>query len=1123
MLIITALVMLSCGIFMAFDAGAATETLYVKAGGTGNGLSEDDAFGDILDAVNAATALEEDCDVVIVGEVGFNFSQSYEEPEHTNKITIRGKNDDSKLKVVTDGKVWKLGGELEIKNIDIEITKNSQFVFTTQFYKMTFGEGIDVTNTSGVAESKGLLCVRTVGGDTTRNYDSTDKVYRGDSTIIIKSGRFEDVSAFAHNGAKGNLDGTCRLYVGQDAVINNLTVCRNAKYTATNAEIYIDGATIRRHAAVNDCSVSGLGSKLSGVTDTFKLVITKNTDVNGGWDHTSPASTLFVGISGCAASKDNAETHLDRASFILEIEDGVYDAVTTSSKVRPSTFDEVKKIADGTGVPADILGTYTPDDTTELPETSAPETDAPETDAPVVDAPKVLYVKADGVGDGMSEENAFGNILDAVNAAANETDDVFVVISGVVDFNFSASYKEPEHSNKITIMGKDADSKLRVATAGKVWTIGGEFEMKELNLEITKDSQLIFTTQFYHTAFGEGLNVTNTSGAAETKGLISVRAVDSNTTRFFDAESKTYSANSTIIIKSGRFEDVSAFAHNGSKGNLEGTCRVYVGADAVINNLTVCRNAKYTATNAEIYIDGATVRRHAAVNDCSASGLGSKLSGVSSTFKLVITKNSNINDGWDHASPASTLFNGISGCIASKDSAEKYLDRAYFVLMVEESVYDITTESSKIRLSTFDEVKKIADGSGVSADIFDVNAPYVPIEPPVSEGPETGDDEVDTPVTENSYTKYGTPLFVKAGGMGDGTSEDNAFGNILDAVNAAAAEKDDVCVVIVGVVEFNFSEAYNEPTHKNKITIMGKDADSKLRVITAGKVWTIGGEFEMRELNIEITKNSSFVFTTQFYYTTFGEGLNVTNTSGTKEGKTITVRTVDTNTTRKYDSKKKVYTGASTIILKSGKYEDVSAFAHNGAKGNLNGTCRLYIGPDAIVNNLTVCRNVNKTATNAEIIIDGGIVRRVSAVTDRNITTLGTTKKSGVTGTYKLIITKNTDINLGWDHASPVATYFQGFSGCSPSVENAESHLGRANFILEIEESVYDAVIASDNIRLSTFDSVKKIADGTGVPDTLFDSAQNPDTSDNTMMVVYVMAMSVVISAAVISLKKRKA
>ena len=742
---------------------------------------------------------------------------------------------------------------------------------------------------------------------------------------------------------------------------------------------------------------------------------------------------------------------------------------------------------------------------------------------------EIIYVKAGGAGDGSSESSAFGSITDAMNAAATRTKDTDVVIVGEVTYDFSANYTEPDHTNKVTIRGKDASAKLKCVTNAKVWRMGGELEIRDLAVEITKNSQFTITTRFYPLTFGEGVVVTNTSGTAETKGLFSVRAVDSETTRFYNSSTKKYTADSTIVLKSGRFEDISAFAHNGSKGSLNGTCRLYVGPDVEVNNLTVCRNAKYTATNAEIYIDGATIRRHAAVCDGSVSGLGTSLSGVTGDFKFVITKNTNISNGWNHASPASTLFQGLSGCSASKDDAETHLGRANFVLEIEEGVYDATVANAKVRTATFDEVKKIADGTGVPADILGGGSSDDTTEPPATDAPDTDAPDTDAPDTDapggdtpDTPEFDGEIIYVKAGGTGDGSSEDNAFGSITDAVDASADKDKEVRVVIVGTVDFDFSASYSEPTRKHKLTIMGKDSSAKLRVKTSGKVWTIGGEFEMRELNIEITKNSSFVFTTQFYYTTFGEGLNVTNTSGAKEPKSISVRTVDSNTTRKYNSKKKCYIGRSTIILKSGMFEDVCAFAHNGAKGNLSGTCKVYIGPDAVVNNLTVSRNVNKTATNAEIIIDGGVIRRFMAVTDRNISTLGT-KKSGVTGTFKVVITKNTDINAGWNHTNIVETYFHGLSGCSPSKDNAESHLGRANYILEIEESVYDAVTESAKVRLSTFDSVVKIEDGTGVPETLFDAALNPDTSDDiTAMIATAAIMLVSLTAGVLLICKKK-
>jgi hypothetical protein len=373
------------------SADESAKILYVKSGSTGDGSSEAKAFGDVLEAVTAAAALTEDAEVVVVGTVGLDLSATFDEPEHSNKITLRGKDADAKLSVITAGKVWNIGGKFEVRDIHIEVaTPGKAFVFTTQFHDVTFGYGIKVTNTAGNPDNNALLSVRCVGTNNTRNFNEDKGVFEGDSTIIIKSGRYEDIVAFAHNGAKGNLEGTARLYIGQNVIVNNLTVCRNAKYTVTNAEIYIDGAIIRRHAGMHDKSVSGIGDALSGATGNLKVVVTKNTDVNSGWDHGSPASTLFQGLSGCTTSLADAEAHLGRVNAILEIEASVFSTVTSSDKVRVSTFDEVKSVADGTAIPADIkaiveIGTpdenYGDDPVTPPVDTTAPaETDkAPET------------------------------------------------------------------------------------------------------------------------------------------------------------------------------------------------------------------------------------------------------------------------------------------------------------------------------------------------------------------------------------------------------------------------------------------------------------------------------------------------------------------------------------------------------------------------------------------------------------------------------------------------------------------------------------------------------------------------------------------------------------------------
>ena len=351
--------MLPFGVMMAGNVSAADEVIYVKDGGTGDGSSEANAFGSLTDAVTAAAALTNDAEVVIVGEFYFDISTAaYSTPKHTNKITIRGKDNTAKLSVKT-GKVWSLGGELEICNLNIDLVKNTSFTFTTLFYPITFGEGLNVTNSVDTTAEKKYLSVRSVGKTDTTNaklWNATEGKFIGDSTITIKSGRFEDVVLFGQNGndVTRTLDGTINLVVQGDPIINNLVVSRSANFVCTNANITLDGGTIGRFVGATDRKYTAGIVKYgpSGVTGTFTLYITKNFDLAGqsaliGTDE-SNTTEFVLALCGATANKDYAGA-LDDANlgtYVLKADAEVFNAVKAETvKINQATFDKVIKVS----------------------------------------------------------------------------------------------------------------------------------------------------------------------------------------------------------------------------------------------------------------------------------------------------------------------------------------------------------------------------------------------------------------------------------------------------------------------------------------------------------------------------------------------------------------------------------------------------------------------------------------------------------------------------------------------------------------------------------------------------------------------------------------------------------
>ena len=97
-LILVALMVVPFGMLATTSVSAANTVMYVKAGGTGDGSTAAKAFGSIPDAVNAAAKKTEDVTIKLVGEVTLDLSESnYEEPVHSNKITVTGNDANAKM------------------------------------------------------------------------------------------------------------------------------------------------------------------------------------------------------------------------------------------------------------------------------------------------------------------------------------------------------------------------------------------------------------------------------------------------------------------------------------------------------------------------------------------------------------------------------------------------------------------------------------------------------------------------------------------------------------------------------------------------------------------------------------------------------------------------------------------------------------------------------------------------------------------------------------------------------------------------------------------------------------------------------------------------------------------
>ncbi len=364
--LIIAIVMVAA--MAVFPVSAASADLYVKAGGTGDGSSESNAFGSLTDAYNAAAAMTEDVTIHVVGTLDIQMAESvgsadtFIAPEHANTITITG----GKLNdIQPKGWFWVLGGKTVIDNTEIA-TANGIF-FITDFYDFTVGTGVTTT---------GKISVGATAANSSRHLDIFTKTYTGNARITLLSGTYGDVSIMRQNSKGVVINGSSIITIGGTAVVDNLVTARNMLATIENSTIILDGGKVNRFVGNCDRAAANLTAPtyVSGATGTFKVIVTKNFKIADSFNQEN--GSTFFGISGVTAAtiaEADQETLIGKAEYILQIAPEVYDEVTAAAdKVQTISFDSV------------VNKTHTAEDE-QLPEIEPPVTEPPATEPPVSD------------------------------------------------------------------------------------------------------------------------------------------------------------------------------------------------------------------------------------------------------------------------------------------------------------------------------------------------------------------------------------------------------------------------------------------------------------------------------------------------------------------------------------------------------------------------------------------------------------------------------------------------------------------------------------------------------------------------------------------------------------------
>ena len=355
------------------------------------------------------------------------------------------------------------------------------------------------------------------------------------------------------------------------------------------------------------------------------------------------------------------------------------------------------------------------------------------------DGEEVIYVKAGGKGDGSSADSPLGTLDSAVKLAAKKTADVTIKFIGNVTFDLTAfdskKFYEPAHTNKITWAGNDADATLTIKTADKdagYYFLGGEFGIKDLAIEIDGTKVVAIITNLYDVTVEEGVSIVNPQ--AETETVTIGGCIQSNYENpFYDAATKTHTANPTITVKSGRFKQLVPYFLNASNKvpgvKLEGKVTVNIsGEDTYVYQAYASANSYNTVTDCEIILDGGIIGRFVGNSDRKYNSGMMKYgaAGTLGTYTLYITKNFDFDkqDALVGEASDGEFYHGLCGTTANKDYLNSVGDELLgtFILKLDDEIADqATQESIKINLDTFDQKVK-ADGSEiVGGGIFKPN------------------------------------------------------------------------------------------------------------------------------------------------------------------------------------------------------------------------------------------------------------------------------------------------------------------------------------------------------------------------------------------------------------------
>ena len=528
------------------------DTVYVAAGGTGDGSSADKPIGSLTDAYALLDA-EKGGTVVFVGD--YPISASVLLPVHTGTVKWTSVYGGVDYRTTANAAVRytgayniRLQGPTEIDGMKIQCDTTGSTMLIANFNPLKIGSDVTTVGTSA--------SLRIVGG----SYKATPAVSHNvleagkSSTLEILSGDYYNVLLFSYDAANLTHEGTMYMTLGGKATTQNMW------FSVTNSTTSSGGAVVA--TLKDDAAITG----------------TLYVGNNKGLALTTGDITVNVGNNAAIGTFKYCEDKLFPEGVELTLN------ITGDGTSLPANFDECFDVITKDGQPYE---------------------------KPVFNY-DVVFVADGGTGDGTSADTPVATLSEAY--ALLNTDGGTVVICGKLSVTAHADM--PAHDGVVTITSVYGDVDYRTANDAQlyssVWHIlnfYGETVLKDLtiNLDVSFGMAMHHNPMTVDTGVVINANYDTANGGRDENGLYIVGDEFNGT---LDANA-SYDKDTSITVRSGTVSRVIGFSRYSDARHYTGHATITVEGTAYVRYLyagAVADNT--TTTSATINIrDKATVER----------------------------------------------------------------------------------------------------------------------------------------------------------------------------------------------------------------------------------------------------------------------------------------------------------------------------------------------------------------------------------------------------------------------------------------------------------------------------------------------------------------------------------